>query len=440
MEIIILIPTVLCLAMYFRYSVQQVFLNLYIPLFALFPMYYFWKVAALPPIDLGDAILLPLGLGILLKEMPRWRITTADIWIGLFVFTGYYADHLALRQTASIFDLFQVVCAAVVPYMAGKVLIEQHDGRVATIKRILFCLFLACIVSAYEYRMQFNPFTLIWARFFPSEVFAWKTQIRWGFGRVSGPFGQSELAGIILLFALVLALWLSFYKLWEPKFAQARWLPFRKGTIITATIALTLLMTQARGPWLGAIVAVPIALVGRSKRVLRSALLVGSIGLVVGGLAYVGFKHYVNGPTSSDAQQTAQYRQQLLDNYLPIVKQGGAWGWGSDFPQAAGQGSIDNEYLFVALTQGYVGLVAFCLLAVETLLRLVWAAGFAPNRRDRYFAFSLLGIFAGVLLTIYTVYLGNQPYQLFFFLAGWAQALPTREATEPQLSFEHVYS
>ncbi len=440
MEIIILIPTVLCLAMYFSQSVQKVFLNLYIPLFALFPMYYYWKVAALPPIDLGDAVLLPLGIGILLKEMPRWRVTTADLWLGLFAFTAYYADHLALRQTASIFDLFQVLCAAVVPYMAGKVLIEQHDARVATVKRVLFCLFLACIVSAYEYKMQFNPFTLVWARFFPSESFAWKTQLRWGFGRVSGPFGQSELAGIILFFGLILALWFSYNKLWEPKFAQARWLPFRKATVITATIAVTLFMTQARGPWIGCLLALPVAWIGRSKHVLRTALLVGSFLLVLGPAAYLGFKHYVNAPTSSDAQQTAQYREQLVDNYLPIAKRGGPWGWGSEFPQAPGQGSIDNEYLFVALTQGYVGLFAFCLLAAETLLRLVWAAGFARNRPDRYFAFSLLGIFVGFLFTVYTVYLGNQTYQLFFFLAGWAQALPTREAKERQLSFEHVYS
>ena len=52
----------------------------------------------------------------------------------------------------------------------------------------------------------------------------------------------------------------------------------------------------------------------------------------------------------------------------------------------------------------------------------------------------MVGIFCGVLFTIYTVFLGNQTYQLFFFLAGWAQALPTRESPAMELSFEHVYS
>lgn len=440
MEIIVLIPTVICLLLYFRLPVYKVFLNLYIPLFALFPLYYYWKVAALPPIDVGDAVLLPLGLGILLKETRSWRLTTSDLWIALFAFSAYFGDHLAGRQTASVFDLFQVICTAVVPYMAGKVLIEQHDARVATVKRLVFCLFIASIVSMYEYRMQYNPFTLLWARFFPSEVFAWKTQLRWGFGRVSGPFGQSELAGIILMFAIVLACWLAWSRVWEPKFTHARWLPLRKSTIITATLVIALFMTQARGPWLGALLAVPIAFIGRSKRVGRTAVVTLLLVAVLGSAAYVGFQHYLSGPTDSAEQQTAQYRQQLLTNYLPIAEHGGAWGWGTEFPQVPGQGSVDNQYLLVALVQGYVGLFAFCLLALETLIRMGWAASFASTRKDRYFAFSLLGGFAGLLFTIYTVFLGNQPYQLFFLLAGWAQALPTREARQAALSFEHVYS
>ncbi len=440
MEIIILIPTVLCLAMYLRYPVQRVFLNLYIPLFALFPMYYYWKVSLLPPIDLADAVLLPLGFGIVVKEMPRWKLTPADLSVAVFAFTAYYADHLAGRQTAAIFGLFQVLCTAVVPYMAGKVLIEQHEARVATVRRILFCTFLASVLSMYEYRMSFNPFTMVWARFFPDESFAWKTQIRWGFGRLAGPYGQSELAGMILLFAFVLALWFGYNKLWEPKFARASWLPLRKSTIVTACILIALLMTQARGPWIGTLLALPIALVGRSRRVMVTAMIVWSFCLFVGSVAYIGFQHYLHSPTTSDAQQTAQYRQLLFDNYFPIAVRGGAWGWGSQVPQALGQSSVDNEYLLVALTQGYVGFAAFSLLAMEVLVRLAWAARFAAGRSDRYFAFSLLGIFAGLLFTISTVFLGNQAYQLFFFLAGWAQALPTRPAERAQLSFEHVYS
>ena len=440
MPIVILIPFFLCLAALFRDSVQKAFLNIYLPVFMLFPIYYYWKVASLPPIDLSEAVLLPIGMGILLREMPRWRLSTMDLWVGLFIFTSYYSDYLHDHNVASIFDLFACLCVAVIPYTAGKVLIEQHGARIATVKRIVFLLFVASLIGTYEYRMGSNPYTLVWARFFPGESFAWKTQIRWGWGRVSGPYGQSELAGMMLFFGLVLTLWLTYNKLWEPKFSRAKWLPLSKSTIIVWTIGLVLLMTQARGPWIGSIIAVPIALIGRTRRVLRATVILGLLGTIGGGLMYVGLQHYISGPTTSSEQEDAQYRQHLLDNYKPIAAAGGPWGYGQDFPRVPGQGSIDNEYLFVALTQGWVGLLAFVLLAGQTLVKMIAAAIYSSTKRDRYFAFSLLGVFLGLLITIFTVYLGNQPYELFFLLAGWAQALrPKREAL-PMPVFQQVYT
>jgi len=329
--------------------------------------------------------------------------------------------------------------------MAGKLLIEANGMRTAVIKRMLFCLFLACIASMYEYRMGKNPFTLVIARFFPDESFPWKTQIRWGFGRVSGPFGQSELAGMMLFFGLVMTLWLGYNHLWEPKFSRARWLPGKKSAVIGWTIGIVLLMTQARGPWIGTVAAVPIALIGRARRVGRAAMLV-AVFLVAGGLAaYVGLKAYANAdnPTTSSEQENAQYRSELLDHYVPVAEAGGAWGWGQDFPRIGGQGSIDNEYLFVALTQGSVGLLAFCMIALESLYYMLSGALHNATQRDRYFNYSLLGIFVGLLITIFTVFLGNQPYQLFFLLAGWSQAARFGEvgrSIQPQRALVQVYT
>ena len=145
-------------------------------------------------------------------------------------------------------------------------------------------------------------------------------------------------------------------------------------------------------------------------------------------------------PHQQRSQQNAQYRQQLLDNYLPVAKAGGAWGWGQDFPRAPGQGSIDNEYLFVALTQGWVGLLAFALICGESLYYFLYGAFFNPTRRDRYFAYSLAGVMFGLIVTIFTVFLGNQPYELFFLLAGWSQAVRVKRVARPELAFEQVYT
>jgi hypothetical protein len=440
MSIIILIPAVIAIIALFRDSLTRAFLNVYLPVFFLLPIYYFWKVAALPPIDFSEAALVPIGIAILIKELPRWRPSLMDLSVGLFIFSSCYADSLANRHTAYIFALFSNIVTALIPYMIGKLLIEQHHARVATVKRIVFLLFVACIISAYEYKMGQNPFTRIFRPFFPGETFAWKTQIRWGFGRVSGPFGQSELAGIVLIFGLVLALWLGYCHLWERHFHRFRRWPLSKSMTFIVLIGLTLLMTQARGPWLGCLVAVPVAMIGRARRVARTAsitVLVLAVGL---GAAYAGIKRYTSGPTTTEEQETAQYRSQLIDNYIPVAKEGGAWGWGSDFPRQHGQGSIDNEFLFVALTQGWVGLLAFGLIAAEAAVHCIASALLAPEKSDRYFAWSMLGFLFGMLVTSYTVFLGLQPFQLFFLVAGWSQALPLRPKQHTELAFESVYT
>lgn len=442
MEIIVLIPGLICLVALLRQKPSQVFLRVYLPFFLLFPGYYYWKVAALPPITVAQSVLIPLGIAIALRQLRSWRLTTMDLWVALFMVSTCVADNLADRSTASIFSLYSNLVEGLVPYMIGKTLIEQSNLRMETVRRIVVLLAVCGVISFYEYKMQFNPFTLVWSRFFPGETFAWKTQIRWGFGRISGPFGQSELAGMVFLFGSMMALWLGYANQKTEKFKWFPRHPFKKSTILSAVLVLSLLATQARGPWLGFLISIPIAYVGRTKRVIRNGLITMAILLPLLAIGYVGFKHYASVATPSSAEQeTAQYRNALLTNYIPVAIKGGAWGWGSKFPRVNGQDSIDNEYLLIALTQGYVGLIALCLIALESVIRLTFAGIHSNSPQDRSFSFSLLGVFCGLLITIFTVFLGNQPYQLFFLLAGWSQVLNRKDKQDDDLpKFEHVYT
>jgi hypothetical protein len=350
--------------------------------------------------------------------------------MALFVFTAGYADYKIGHTTASIFGAFQAIATGLIPYMAGKLLIEQPGARVKTIRRFVWLLFAASIPSMYEYFMKANPFSYFWSHFFPYQWAGWITQIRWGFGRVAGPYSQSELAGMVLFTGLVLTLWLSDWSYWEPQFKQLRSLPLKKATVITATLALTLFMTQARGPWFGAILAWCIAFIGRANNLLRRSLIVSGLALAIGLPGYLSAKQYLNAPTTSDEQQTAQYRQQLTENYLPVAELGGAWGWGANFPRVGGQPSIDNEYLLVYLVQGYLGLIALVLLMLEGAVSLLIAGLRATSKEDCHFSFSLLGILAGFVLTLGTVFLGSQAYVIFFMLIGWSQAIRVSQPEE----------
>ena len=104
MSIIIIIPAIVCLFALFRDSVQKTFLNVVLPVYLLLPLYYYWKVNALPPLDFTETVLLPLGLLIVFKELKAMalhadgRVARAVCRFGLLCgLTDANAHHVDLR-------------------------------------------------------------------------------------------------------------------------------------------------------------------------------------------------------------------------------------------------------------------------------------------------------------------------------------------------------
>jgi hypothetical protein len=309
------------------------------------------------------------------------------------------------------------------------------------LKQIVMLTAGAGLIAMYEFRGLDNPWRMAFGRFFKGDEIPWATQLRGGFGRLSGPFAQAELAGMMLVIATLLCLFLARNYHWAERFRFMPALNLRKSTIVVLLLLLALFMTQSRGPELGLIFAIPIAFIGRSRRVLRTALIVVLCMMVGGAVAYEGLAKYAStkAPTS-EQQETAAYRAVLFESYLPRAEHSGPWGLGPHFPTIGKYKSVDNEYLFVALTDGYIGLTSFLLLCFGTVGSLVAAALYNPEKLDRAFAFTLLGIFLGLCVTIATVYLGFQPLIFFFLIIGWAQAVRVRRAPQPHAVFQQVYT
>jgi hypothetical protein len=443
MSLIALIPAIVCTVALFFWPPAKVFRNVALPVIILLPLYYSFKAPLTPPIDFGDAVLLPLGIAIAFRGMRLWHYSFMDLWIVIFLISTCVADRLSGYATGSIFELFDKTNYVLIPYMAGKMLIEQDGNRAAIVKRIVVLMFAASIPSFYEcfwrdnlYRIAFQPYL------FANTI--WLTQIRNGFGRVAGPYAQAELAGMTFLVGIVLALFLARYYRWGERFRRAPWFPIRKSSLVIAVLLLALLLTQSRGPELGALIAIPIALVGRSRRVLRSIFIAAVFAAVVGSASYVAIMRYTDTrQVTSEDQSSAVYRKIMLENYLPLAEHGGPWGRGLsflDYHAIGAQASIDNEYLLVWLTQGYVGILSFLLLVFGTLYNLVLATIYNPQKIDRSFAFTLLGIFIGLLFVIATVFLGGQPLIIFFLIVGWSETVLLRPAEREYPVFQQVYT
>jgi len=427
MDFIIFGPALLCTAGLYLWGAPRTFLNICLPVLLLLPTYFSWKTNGFPNVDFSLAVLMPLGFALLPLLGLRWKWTRSDLWMLFYILSSVAADFRVGETSLAKYRLFDVIVAALIPYMAGKLLIEQPGARFETVKRIVQILWLSCLVAIPEFVLKLNLFSRIGMHLFPGQWPGWSTQLRWGFGRVAGPYGTAEIYGLILGTGVLLLVWIQRWSTPSLPFLRLYVLSSKRLVqLALLTLVITLLMTQSRGPWLGTLLALPIALAGRAKNVKRAGLLVGLAIVLIAVPGYIAVDHYTSGPRLhyGTEQETAQYRRQLLVNYLPLAEQGGLWGWGTFHPVLDGQPSIDNEFLRVFLTQGYVGVIAYMFLILEAGISLVRVGIAAESREDRHFCFTLLGILTGWTLTLSTVYMGAQSYELFFLLVGWTQVIP----------------
>jgi hypothetical protein len=153
--------------------------------------------------------------------------------------------------------------------------------RIELVRRLVILLTITSLLAMPEFFLKWNPYINFWSHLFPGQFPEWP-QVRRGFGLVSGFYGGAEQTGMVLLIGLPLALWLQYCANQKPRAAEYRALFFKHSRSVIFILVATLLMTQSRGPWIGAMVAFSIASIGRAKRMLRQAVLVLSCGLLAG--------------------------------------------------------------------------------------------------------------------------------------------------------------
>jgi len=444
MDMIILIPGITSLLVLARWGLRASFLYVYLPVLLLLPMYFVLRFPHLPPLTFTDTAILPIGIVLLAQGLPGWRLSwTYFLILGLALSAGLAEGVNSIAENGGL-QLFSAITNIVFPYMIGRQLIEPHGAepdkapgtRVLFTRRLVVLLALVALISVYDFLSGISTSQLLWSRFFPDQTIEWPQQVRWGFGRIAGPFAQAILAGMMFLCGLGYCLWL--------RRADAAWgqrrlvagLPFAvKGLLLTGVIA-GLLMAQSRGPWFGALMMLGIAWLARARSVKRGALILLALVIAASAVGIVFGSKYTAGSrlkAHDEEQENAIYRRELLDNYLPLVWQRPLTGWGiTSYPSVGGQKSIDNEYLLLAVTEGLPGLALFLMISIATCARLLQLLRGATNADDRLLLFTHLGVLVGLLTTVASVYLGLEVQILFYLIVGWIQAMdPNRMAAAP---------
>jgi len=441
LQYLCILPLFFSLYYVFKMRLDLAFLNVFLPCTFLLPTYYSVRLPHLPPESAASWALLPLGLSLLLQpRTPMFR--RMDLWIAFFVISLFVSEYFCETNQKDGLNLFasntfQIVLA----YIVGRRMIEP-DLRLATTRRIVF-LFL-CLTPGilYEYRMTLNPWIELGNRLHVS--LGSFVQLRGGHPRVQASFGHAIIAGMLFTMAFLLSCALTDIYKHDRARLGTRYSKLERYHIPGLILLVFLLLTQSRGPWIGAAVGYTIVQIPKFKHFkLVAALLILVLG-IGGTIIHSYFEKYTNvvdNGALSEEQESAVYRREMLENYKTIADQGGWLGWGAlSFPTVAGQTSIDNAYLLIQLSQGNLGLYLFVLLAAEGIFTTAYDAFTFRTREDRFFAFTLLAALVGLFASLYTVYLGAQLVPVLFFLLGWSQSLRDRGEERKTFQFKRVFS
>jgi hypothetical protein len=460
MDLIVLIPFFACLVVLATRSARHAFAYVYLPTVMLLPGYWTLRLPHIPPVSFTDVVILPLGLALLYTEIRRWRFDWMDLWVFLFavsagmseglsaelaygtwtrLFTADSAASGALSYNINngIYAFFGRINSVILPYVLGKLIIEHGElngqpMRKVMIRRMVTFLSIVTGISVIDFLTGRSTWQRVFRRFFAGQMVDFPEMVRWGFGRIAGPFGHAILAGMVFLTGVVYCLWLLWVdREWGSRpFMRA--FPLKMRTIALLAVVGGLLMTQSRGPWIGVILALIFASLVRLMSAEKAAVVFLVLVMGLGSFVYIVGKKYTQGTremASSESQASAIYRRQLLQTYIPVVRERPGFGWGfTDYPGPNGQKSIDNQFLWVAVTQGFFGLGIFFLIALGSAFRLLKYVGLPLVPEDRLLIFAHIAVLMGLLTSLATVYMGGEVMVVYFMVIGWVQGMRPRLA------------
>jgi hypothetical protein len=423
---LIALPALVALLVMWTSSVEKAVLWVYLPVLLLLPSYFFFGT---PAINVNQYAILPIGVAICWRTFNgKWRWSILEAAVGAFVVWNFISDYHAIGLVDVLSRIVSPITLVVFPYMIGKTIIEQHGVRVIFMRRFVFCLFLDCLISTYEFRMGLNPVRASFLMFFPST--RWPGQLRMGFFRVAGPFGHPILMGTVVGIAIILHRYVTYLGLWERRFRFLPNLLITKERLILIALVAGILLTQSRGPWIATAVGVVLASCGTSiwykhafKRAMAGILIAGFLIFLVGRV-YLADTEAFGVLKGSEEQISAAYRTALISRYQDIALRESFWGWGTTtWPKLRDMPSIDNTYLLITLMHGLTGLTIYLLMlgiSLARLLRRALSSRELPSH-ERALLFVLLGTGVTIAVSTVAVYLGEQLYPLLFLFLGWGE-------------------
>lgn len=425
MSLIIYFATIAAIVVANRHGLGRALVAVYLPVLLLIPNTYQAITPGLPDPTFSQAAILPIFFMAVARYGSRIRWTLMDLLILVFAGCVAYSDYIARGYADAQNLMFSMLFSVIAPYFVARWVIPRERLHIEVARRYVILLFGVAVIGVWEARFGFNPFVAMWEKFFPGQSGGWVTTFRYGFARVAGPFSHAILAGIMMVIAYRLHRWVEWAGAWEPKFKAVN-LPWSKAKVMTVVLFIAMIMTVARGPWIGGGIGAGIAMVGRARnrrKALRISLIILAVASIAGGKMLASYLDIQPGAQMTMSQESAFYRKVLMEKYMDIAIDHAWFGWGlTTWPKVGGMESIDNYYLLLSLMHGVPAMLLLVFMLIGSSVQCI-RHGLEASDAKALPLFAFAGIFVAIFVSLGTVYLGEQVLPMMFFILGWAQGL-----------------
>jgi len=434
---IVFLLSVVTLGIAFKRGPATAFNWVFLPVFLLTPLDLWIHLPALPELNARRAIALCILIAMIARgkgEMSVPQRSSVDrlMLLAMVAWSLSYGVHTDVMgfvhsMAALSVDLW-------LPFILARRLWRGWDDLAKALIPIGFATLILALLAMYEARMISRSYARLWDDLTGTGVLPYFEMWRWGFLRAGVVFNHPITLGVSFAMLAPLAL------LWGM--LVPRWRRLSKFTAAACVIGAV--ATISRGPIIAALLGLCVVWFMHKERryiyPLIAVLVVAAIpylyGLLQDSMAYVEASLAEQGNVES-----GYYRIALFMIYLEAIRAGGLFG----NPASIGQEyeaawSIDNSYIYMFLTYGWLGGAVFTLLVVS----MIWLAVGQTRRlqgEERIRMACLSGAAVALAFAILNVWFSGDYSPLLFMLLAVIvnQTLP-RTASPKSVNQERVAS
>ncbi|MBT3630256.1 MAG: O-antigen ligase family protein [Candidatus Marinimicrobia bacterium] len=400
---------------------RKAFLVYFLPILTLIPAYYDTKlVSGIPEFTFWSSALIPiLFVWVINEKLEGYEFSWIDVIIILHVVFIFYAQFEATGYKDAQKIAFRETLKRIAPFFMLKAIMSDPERRIPALKAITVLGAIVSLFMLYEFRFYANFLDSFIRKLWPHWVPWDGTMSRYGFKRAAGSFAHPISAGYFFAMTAPIAFWL-----WKQELFKDN----RIGLIVFGLNVFGVITSISRAPIAGLLLGAIIIWFGwsRSKSLSGTFLTLTAIaGLSIMVPQFVEYVSVKRSHAQTQDQENAAYRKEMLDNYIEIIADKPEWGYGRyTFPVIKGQKSIDNEYLFIAITSGLYNLAIYVTLIIAVLVRLLlFAVRHRYDSPQGQLAWVLIAAWISAIFTQATVYSGMQTTHYFFMIAAISEAL-----------------